>query len=91
MIYPGFSFITTNPQSMNPRLLCDLYEPWTCMFHPLATMTILAHPEGSGLQKYRKIVHYSIAHSQYKIIEWPRQIHGHGAAKEIPCPMKESS
>ncbi len=30
-------------------------------------------------------------HSQWKIIEWPRQFHGHGTAKEIPCPMKESS
>ncbi len=26
-----------------------------------------------------------------QIIEWTRQIHGHGAAKEIPCPMKEFS
>ncbi len=26
-----------------------------------------------------------------KIIEWTRQIHGHGAAKETPCPMKEFS
>ena len=24
-----------------------------------------------------------------KKIEWPRQIHSHGAAKEIPCPMKD--
>ena len=31
---------------------------------------------------------YSI-HSQYEIIEWTRQFHGHGAAVEIPCPMKE--
>ena len=28
-------------------------------------------------------------HSQYDIIEWTRQFHGHGAAVEIPCPMKE--
>ncbi len=30
-----FIQISTNPESMNPRLLCDLYEPWTCIFHPL--------------------------------------------------------
>ena len=26
-----------------------------------------------------------------KIIKWTRQFHGHGAAQEIPCPMKEFS
>ncbi len=35
-----------NSPNMNPRLLWDLYEPWTCMFHPLA---IMARPDWSGL------------------------------------------
>ncbi len=43
-----FIKISTNPESMNPRLLCDLYEPWTYIFHPLTSMEMLAHPEGSG-------------------------------------------
>ncbi len=25
-----------------------------------------------------------------KIIEWPMQFRGHGAAQAIPCPVKES-
>ncbi len=28
-------------------------------------------------------------HSQLEIIEWTGQFHGHGAAVEILCPMKE--
>ena len=44
-----FIMILINPESMNPRLPCDLYEPWSCIFHPLTSMGILAHPECSGL------------------------------------------
>ncbi len=34
---------------MNPRLPCDLYEPCTCISHPLTPIVIQAHPERSGL------------------------------------------
>ena len=47
--YIFFINIWINPESINPRLPCDLYEPWTCIFHPLTPMAIQAHPEGSGL------------------------------------------
>ena len=42
-------YIPINPVSMNPRLLCDLYEHWICRVHPLTCIENLAHPKGSGL------------------------------------------
>ncbi len=45
--YDGI-FIRISIDSMNPSLLCNLYEPWTYNFHPLNCMGKLAHPEGPG-------------------------------------------
>ncbi len=48
-------------KNKNPRLLCDLYEPWIYIFHPLTSMVILAHPEVSGSNiKYQFQVNHTL-------------------------------
>ncbi len=56
-----------------------------CLMPPLPYSN--PRPERLGIQK----IQMTWPTFSIKIIEWPRKIHGHGAAKEIPCPMKESS
>ena len=58
--------ISIYPESMNPRLPCDLYEPWTCIFHPLTHMAIQVHPEGSGVHKKGPFQEIHIMAVQYK-------------------------
>ncbi len=43
-----FTFYRSIFVSVDPRLLCNLYEPWTCSFQPVVCMWDLAQPEGPG-------------------------------------------
>ncbi len=49
-----FMKISINPESMNPRLPCDLYEPRTCIFHPLLSRVLWIAYEGSVSAKSTK-------------------------------------
>ena len=59
--------ISTSAESMNPRLLCDLCEPCTCMFDPLTSTAILTKPEGSGWHRIYPVQENFTLHCSLRI------------------------